>query len=155
MAMLVAFCTACASSWKKNQASKNVVLEAMNRQVNALSKWRTLDFLGLGMGVCYFHLFVKLLHHASGFFGRESPAVGSSFLNQYFTQLRVRCYTLNAPSNRIGIQGDRTTRLHRPPLRSWGHMWLVMTGRPTICASKIGMPNPSRVEAKSKKSLVA
>ena len=51
MAILVAFCTACASSWKKNQASKNVVPEAMNRQVNALSKWRTLDFLGLGMGV--------------------------------------------------------------------------------------------------------
>ena len=51
MAMLVAFCTACASCWKKNQASKNVVLEAMNRQVNALSKWRTLDFLGLGMGL--------------------------------------------------------------------------------------------------------
>jgi hypothetical protein len=51
MAMPVAFCTACASSWKKNQASKNVVLEAMNRQVNALSKWRTLDFLGLGMGL--------------------------------------------------------------------------------------------------------
>jgi len=69
MAMLVAFCTACASSWKKNQASKNVVLEAMNRQVNALSKWRTLDFLGLGMGAVILHLFVKLLQHASGFFG--------------------------------------------------------------------------------------
>ena len=41
-----------------------------------------------------------------------------------------------------------------PPLLH-GLMWLVMTGSPTICASKIGMPNPSRVEAKSKKSLVA
>ena len=49
MAMLVAFWTACASSWKKNQASKNVVPDAMNRQVNALSKWRIRDFLGLGM----------------------------------------------------------------------------------------------------------
>jgi len=62
MAMLVAFCTACASSWKKNQASKNVVLEAMNRQVNALSKWRTRDFLELGMGVIIFEvLFVRML----------------------------------------------------------------------------------------------
>ena len=69
MAMLVAFCTACASSWKKNQASKNVVPEAMKRQVNALSKWRTLDFLELGMGVIVFYFHVKLLHHASGFFG--------------------------------------------------------------------------------------
>ena len=81
MAMLVAFCTACASSWKKNQASKNVVPEAMKRQVNALSKWRTLDFLGLGMGVLVLDFHVKLMHHASGFFGRESPAIGSSFLN--------------------------------------------------------------------------
>jgi hypothetical protein len=43
------FLNTCASSWKKNQASKNVVPDAMNRQVNALSKWRILDFLGLGM----------------------------------------------------------------------------------------------------------
>jgi len=54
---------------EEDQASKNVVLEAMNRQVNALSKWRTLDFLGLGMGAVILHLFVKLLQHASGFFG--------------------------------------------------------------------------------------
>jgi len=67
--MFVAFWTACASSWKKNQASKNVVPEAMNLQVNALSKWRTRDFLELGMGVLVFHFYVKLLHHASGFFG--------------------------------------------------------------------------------------
>ena len=67
--MFVAFWTACASSWKKNQASKNVVPEAMNRQVNALSKWRSRDFLGLGMGVLIFHFLVQLLQHASGFFG--------------------------------------------------------------------------------------
>ena len=51
MAMLVAFCTACASSWKKNQASKNVVPDAMTRHVTALATWRTLDFLGLGMSL--------------------------------------------------------------------------------------------------------
>ena len=58
MAMPVAFCTASASSWKNTQASKNVVPEAMNRQVDALSKWRTLDFLGLDMGVVILHLLV-------------------------------------------------------------------------------------------------
>ena len=53
MATLVAFCTACASSWKKNNASEKVVAEAINRQVTALAKWRMRDFLGLGIVIVY------------------------------------------------------------------------------------------------------
>jgi len=53
MATLVAFCTASASSWKKNNASEKVVAEAINRQVTALARWRMRDFLGLVMGEFY------------------------------------------------------------------------------------------------------
>ncbi len=35
---------------EEKPGEQECVPEAMNRQVNALSKWRTRDFLGLGMG---------------------------------------------------------------------------------------------------------
>ena len=46
---------------KPGEQKKKNVLEAMNRQVNALSKWRTRDFLGLGMGALILNLLVKLM----------------------------------------------------------------------------------------------
>ena len=53
---------------------------------------------------------------------------------------------------RIALESRGSHNKAPSPATSFmGDMWLVMTGSPTICASKMGMPNPSRVEAKEQK----
>ena len=95
MATLVAFCTASASSWKKNNASEKVVAEAINRQVKALARCRMRDFLAVIEEELYLFLIDNIGIQSVQLDGNFSGRIPFVVFSARFDELLSEVFILN------------------------------------------------------------